>query len=142
MLMLKRQVLTLIRQGSFTRAIGLAADFTRRNPENATGFQLVALAEEAAGYTKAAIQTIAHAIHLAPGEPSSHIMRARLLLKDNRLQEAIAAVNAIIAMCDARRDARFLHEAITCRDELMERVASRRPSLNCHERRAQCPSHQ
>lgn len=124
MLMLKRQVLTLIRQGSFTRAIGVAADFTRRNPHHALGFQLIATAEEAAGYTKAAIQTITHAIELAPGKPSLRIMHARLLLKDHRLREAIAEVNDLIAICDPRRDAEFLDAAIACRDELLERLSS------------------
>jgi predicted Zn-dependent protease len=124
----KRQVQTLIRQGAFTRAIGMAADFARRHPDSAAGYQLVAMAEEAAGYTKAAIQTITHAICLAPIDPFSRIMRARLLLKDRRLKEAINEVDALIALCDARRDTRFLHEAIACRDELLERMSSNRMS--------------
>lgn len=138
MLLLKRQVQTLIKQGSYTRAIGLAADFARRHPEHAASFQLVAMAEEAAGYTKAAIQTIAHAIELAPGDPSSHIMRARLLLRDKRLNEATAEVNALIALCDARRDTRFLHDAVACRDELLERVSSNRQSPRSQQATGTC----
>jgi len=123
MLMIQRHVQTLIDKGAFTKAIGTAAEYVRRNPASSAGHQLVALAEEAAGYTKAAIQTISHAIHLAPHEPSIRIMRARLYLKDHHLKEAIADVNAIIAMSDARNDSRCLQEAITCRDELLERMS-------------------
>lgn len=89
MLMLKRQVQFLIDKGAFTKAIGMAAEYVRRNPDCAAGHQLVAMGEEAAGYTKAAIQTISHAIKLAPDEPSIRIMRARLLVKDHRLNPTL-----------------------------------------------------
>ena len=126
MLMIKRHVQSLIDKGAYTKAIGAAAEYVRRNPDCATGHQLISMAEEAAGYTKAAIQTISHAIDLAPNEPSIRIMRARLLLKDHRLKEAIADVNVLIAMGDARRDTQLLHEAISCRDELLERMSPNR----------------
>lgn len=119
---IQRQVLNLIDKGAYTKAIGLAAEYARRQPNQAGGHQLVAMAEEAAGYTKAAIQTITHAIVLAPTESSLRIMRARLLLRDHRLKEAIADVEAIIEMADPRRDARLLQEANACRDELLERL--------------------
>ncbi len=122
-LMIKRHVQTLIDKGAFTKAIGAAAEYVRRNPNCATGYQLVALAEEAAGYTKAAIQTILHAIDLAPDELSFRIMRARLLVKDHRVKEAIADVETIIAMSDPRRDAELLRDAVVCRDELLERLS-------------------
>jgi hypothetical protein len=123
MLMIKRHVQTLIDKGAFTKAIGVAAEYARRNPNCATGHQFVAMAEEAAGYTKAAIQTIMHAIDLAPGELSFRIMRARLLVKDHRVKEAIADVEAIIAMCDPRRDTERLNDALACREELLERLS-------------------
>jgi hypothetical protein len=123
MLILKRQVQSLIDKGAFTKAIGLAAEYVRRNPDSAAGHQLVAMAEEAAGYTKAAIQTVSHAIDLAPDEPSIRIMRARLLIKDHHLQKAIADIDAIIATSDPRLDAQLLGDAITCRDELLERLS-------------------
>ena len=126
MLMLKRHVQSLIDKGAFTKAIGMAAEFVRRNPDSAAGLQLVAMAEEAAGYTKAAIQTIAHAIDLALGDPSLRVMRARLFVKDHRLKDAIADVEAIIATSDPRRDAQRLNEAIACRDDLLERLPSSR----------------
>lgn len=122
MLMLKRHVQALIDKRAFTKAIGLAADFARRNPDDAAGNQLVAMAEEAAGYTKAAIQTISHAIDLAPGDPSLRVTRARLLLKDHRIGEAIADIDSIIALEDTQDDAHFLDEAIACRDELLARL--------------------
>ncbi|GAB1393747.1 hypothetical protein MASR1M60_19110 [Rhodocyclaceae bacterium] len=122
MLMLKRHVQSLIDRGAFTKAIGMAAEYVRRNPDCAAGHHLVAIAEEAAGYTKAAIQTISHAIKLAPGESSSRIVRARLLVKDHRIKEAIVDVETIIATSDPRRDALLLSDAISCRDELLERL--------------------
>lgn len=73
--MIKRHVQTLIDKGAYTKAIGAAAEYVRRNPTCATGHQLVAMAEEKAGYTKAALQTILHAIELAPDELSFRIMR-------------------------------------------------------------------
>jgi protein involved in temperature-dependent protein secretion len=121
MLMIKRHVQSLIDKGAFTKAIGVAAEHVRRNPDSATGHQLVAMAEEAAGYTKAAIQTISHAIDLAPEEPSNLIMRARLLIKDHRIKEAIADVEIIITTSDPRRDAHLLSDAMACRDDLLER---------------------
>lgn len=122
-LMIKRHVQTLIDKGAFTKAIGVAAEYVRRNPNCATGHQLVAMAEEQAGYTKAAIQTILHAINLAPEALSFRIMRARLLVKDHRVKEAIADVDAIITMCHPRRDAELLNDAVACRDELLERLS-------------------
>ena len=129
MLMIKQHVKDLINKGAFTKAIGMAAEYVRRNPEHAAGHQLVAMAEEAAGYMKAAIQTISHAIDLAPADLSLRIMRARLLLKDKRITEAVTDLNALIAMSDPRRDAGFLHEAIECRDELMARMNSGQETL-------------
>lgn len=122
MLMLKRHVQSLLDKGAFTKAIGAAAEFVRRNPESVPGLQLVALAEETAGYTKTAIQTISHAIALAPNEPALRVMRARLLVKDHRLRDAIADVDAIIAKSDPRRDVQMLNDAMACRDELLDRM--------------------
>lgn len=122
-LMIKRHVQALIDKGAFTKAIGAAAEYVRRNPTCAKGHQLVAMGEEAAGYTKAAIQTILHAIDLAPDELSFRVMRARLLVKDHRVKEAIADVETIIAMCNPRRDADLLNDAVICRDELRERLS-------------------
>ena len=128
--MLKREILALIRKGSFARAIGMAAEFTRHHPQDAAGFELIAMAEEAAGYTRAAIQTISHAVELAPRLLSLRIMRARLLLKDNRLQAAITEVNTLIAMSNVRGQDDFLQQAIACRDELLARLpAGTRPSV-------------
>jgi hypothetical protein len=123
MLTFKREVQSLIQKGAFTKAIGFAAEYVRRNPDCAVGHHLVAMAEEAAGYTKAAIQTITHAIDLAPHEPAPRVMRARLLVKDHRVKEAIADVEAIIALCNPRRDAELLNDAVVCRDELRERLS-------------------
>lgn len=123
MLMLKRQVQSLIDKGAFTKAIGTAAEYVRRDPNRAAGHHLVAMAEEAAGYGKAAIQTISHAIELAPEEISLRIMRARLLVKDRRLKEAIADVEAIIALSDPYRDTQLPSDAMLCRDELLERMS-------------------
>jgi hypothetical protein len=125
MLMLKRHVQSLIDKGAFTKAIGIASEYVRRNPDCAAGHHLVAMGEEAASYIKAAIQTLTHAIKLAPGEPSIRIMRARLLVKDHRLKEAIADVETIIATSDPRRDAQLLSEAVACRDKLLERLLNR-----------------
>lgn len=127
MLMLKRQVQDLIDKRAFTKAIGMAAEFFRRNPDSATALQLIATAEEAAGYTKAAIQTISRAIDLAPDEPVLRIMRARLLLRDRRLPEAIADVDTIVALGDAQPNPSFLDQAIACRNELLERLSAGAP---------------
>lgn len=117
MLMIRRHVMDLIDKGAFTKAIGIAAEYARRNPGCAVSHLLVAMAEEAAGYTKAAIQTVSHAIGLAPHDPAARIMRARLYLRDKRLGEAIDDVDAVIATGDAR----FVRGAIACREELMAR---------------------
>lgn len=127
MLMLRRQVQSLINKGAFTKAIGTAAEYVRRKPDCAAGHHLVAIAEEAAGYTKAAIQSVSHAIDLAPAEHALRIMRARLLVRDHRIKEAIADVETIIATSDFRRDAHLLGEAVACRDELLERLSTAAP---------------
>lgn len=141
MLMLKRHVQSLLDKGAFTKAIGAAAEFVRRNPESASGLQLVALAEETAGYTKAAIQTISHAIELAPNEPALRVMRARLLVKDHRLKEAITDVEVIIAMCNQRRDAQMLSDAMACRDELLERMQASGPHRRTQHATGTCSQH-
>ena len=123
MYLIKQHVQSLIEKGAFTAAITAAADFARRNPAQAGCFCLLAQAEESAGYTKAAIQSVAHAIVLAPQEPAYRIMRSRLYLKDNRLRAAIADLNCIIEMGNARRNAAFIGDAIACRDELLDRLA-------------------
>ena len=140
MYLIRQQVLSLIAKGAITAAITAAADFARRNPDQAACFCLIAQAEEAAGYTKAAIQSVSHAIALAPQEPAYRIMRSRLYLKDNRLRNAIEDVDCIIALANARKDADFIRDAVVCRDELLDRLASgnaarRRPT--CIARRGQ-----
>lgn len=122
MLMLKRQVQSLIDKSAFTQALSLAAGYARRNPDCVASHQLVAMIEESAGYTKAAIQTISTAIRLAPEETALRIVRARLLVKDHRINEAIEDVEFIIATADPRRDEQMLSDAIACRDELLERL--------------------
>jgi tetratricopeptide (TPR) repeat protein len=122
--LIRHHVLSLIAKGAITAAITAAADFARRNPDQAACFSLIAQAEEAAGYTKAAIQSVSHAIALAPQEPTYRIMRSRLYLKDNRLRNAIADIDCIIALGNARQDADFIRDAIVCRDELLDRLAS------------------
>ncbi len=124
MLMLKRHVQSLIDKSAFTKAIGAAAEYARRNPDCAAGHHLVAIAEEAAGYTRAAIQTVSHAIDLAPNEAAQRIMRARLLVKDHRIKEAIEDVEAIIATDDPCGNAKLLCAAMACRTELLERLSS------------------
>ena len=124
MLMLKRQVQSLIDKSAFTQALSLAAGYARRNPDCVASHQLVATIEESAGYTKAAIQTISHAIRLAPEETALRILRARLLVKDHRINEAIEDVKFIIAAAGPRRDEQMLRDAIACRDELLERLLS------------------
>jgi predicted Zn-dependent protease len=137
MLMLKRHVQSLIDKGAFTKAIGAAAEYVRRNPACAVGHQLVAVAEEAAGYTKAAIQTISHAIALAPNEPALRVMRARLLVKDHRIKEAISDVETIVATSDPHRDAQLLNDAVACRDELLERLHNR-PTIQSNDSYLAC----
>lgn len=102
----------------------MASEYARRAPSNPAGHLLVAIAEEAAGYIKAAIQTITHAVALTPDDPTLRITRARLLVKDRRLREAIADINVVVAVSDARRDAGVLGEAVACRDDLLQRLAS------------------
>ncbi len=138
LLMIKHHVQTLIDKGAYTKAIGAAAEYARRNPNCATGHQLVAMAEEKAGYTKAAIQTILHAIDLAPKELSFRVMRARLLVKDHRVKEAIADVEAIITMCNPRRDAELLSDALACRDELLERLSTSVPQRKPQQTTGTC----
>jgi predicted Zn-dependent protease len=124
MLTLKQQIQALIDKRAFTKAIGVASEYVRRHPECSLGYQLTAMAEEAAGYTKAAIQTIGRAIELAPEDASLRIVRARLLLKDKRLQAAIAEVDTIIAQGNSYQDAELLQEAVACKNELLERMAA------------------
>jgi len=139
--MIKRHVRALLDKGAFTKAIAAAAEYVRRNPTCTTGHQLVAMSEEKAGYTKAAIQTILHAIDLAPEDLTFRVMRARLLVKDHRVKEAIADVESIIAMCNPRRDADLLNDAVACRDELLERLSIAIPLRKHQQTTGTCSQH-
>lgn len=119
---IKRNVQALIAKGAFTAAITAAADFSRRNPGKPECFGLIAEAEESAGYTKAAIQSVSHAIALAPQEPAYRILRSRLYVKDKQLEKAIADINQLVAMANILGNADFIHDAVACRDELLERL--------------------
>lgn len=120
MLQIKRQLQTLIAKGAYPRAIGFAAEFVRRNPESAAAYCLLAQAEEAAGYIRAAIQSISHAVDRAPEVSDYRIVRARLHLKDRHRDGALADINALIALGQAAGNPHFIHEAMACRDELLE----------------------
>ena len=65
-------------------------------------------------------------------------MRARLLVKDHRVKEAIADVESIIAMCNPRRDADLLNDAVACRDELRERLTLTPPQRKHQQTTGTC----
>jgi len=115
----RQRVLSLIKKGAFTAAVTAAADFARRNPRSADSYALLSLAEEVAGYTKAAIKTISQAIALAPHEPAYWLQRGRLHLA---IQAAAQALGDLTRVIEMERDcgiARHSDTASAYRDEAL-----------------------
>jgi hypothetical protein len=81
--------------------------------------------EEIAGYTKAAIKTVSHAIELSPHEPAYRFQRGRLHLKVNATAEALADMNSVIEMEQSSGSCHYTGEAAACRDEAWGRLQSR-----------------
>lgn len=111
-------ILSLVKNGAFCAAIATAADFARRNPEKAVCYGLLAHAEEVAGYTRAAIQSVSHAISLAPHEPGYLLQRCGIYIKANQLDKALADVDRIIESGDAS----YLDTAESYRNEVLSRM--------------------
>lgn len=122
----RRRVLALIKTGAFIQAVTAAAEFTRRNPDMAESYGLLSLAEEIAGYTRAAIKTVSHAIALAPHEAGYRFQRGRLHLKINDLSAALDDLNTVIEMEKQQGDYVCTEAAIARRDEALERQQARR----------------
>lgn len=118
MLQSKNRVLTLAEKGAHTAAIALAADLARRDPDSAAGYALLAQAEEMAGYTKAAIQSISRAIARAPYDLAYRQTRARLYLAAKRADEALREMDCLIAIAQTNADEDYVFAARSCREEL------------------------
>lgn len=99
---LTNHILSLVKNGAFSAAIATAADFARRNPEKAVCYGLLAHAEEVAGYTRAAIQSVSQAVALSPHEHGYLLQRCGIYIKANQLDKALADVNHIIEGGDVR----------------------------------------
>jgi tetratricopeptide (TPR) repeat protein len=123
---LRRRVQALIKTGAFIQAVTAAAEFTRRNPEMAESYGLLSHTEEVAGYTRAAIKTISHAIALAPHEPAYRFHRGRLHMKVNALTEARDDMAAVIEMEKDLAEPYYTEPAMACRDEALERMETLR----------------
>lgn len=118
----RSRVLALAGKKAYAVAIALAADFARRNPDSAACQALVAQAEEIAGYTKAAIQSISRAIALAPQELAYRQTRARLYLAAHLPEEALREMECLIAVARSEADDAYVDAARACRDELLRRL--------------------
>ncbi len=119
---IKKRILSLVKKGALTEAVIVAADFARRNPEIAECYGLLSQAEEIAGYTKAAIKTISHAIALAPQEPAYRFQRGRLHLKVNAVADALEDMTRVIEMDKFLSNAYYTEAASTYRDEALGRL--------------------
>ncbi|CAG0991211.1 hypothetical protein RHDC4_02518 [Rhodocyclaceae bacterium] len=115
---LTNHILALVKNGAFSAAIATAADYARRNPERAVCYGLLAHAEEVAGYTRAAIQSVSHAISLAPHEPGYLLQRCGIYIKANQLDKALADVNRIMESGDAT----YRDTAESYRNEVLSRM--------------------
>lgn len=115
---LTNHILSLVKNGAFSAAIATAADFARRNPEKAVCYGLLAHAEEVAGYTKAAIQSVSQAIALAPHEHGYLLQRCGIYIKANELAKALADVDRIIEAGDTR----YRDIAVNYRNEALSRL--------------------
>lgn len=123
---IRKRVLALLKKGALTEAVIVAAEFTRRNPKMAESYGLLSQAEEIAGYTKAAIKTVSHAIALAPNEPGYFLQRSRLHLKINAAADALEDATHLIELEASQGSAHFADLANAYRDEALERL-QRRP---------------
>ena len=108
------------------QAVTVAAEFARRNPKMAESYGLPSQAEEIAGYTRAAIKTISHAIALAPHEPAYRFQRGRLQMKIDALPDALEDMSAVIDLEQHQAAPYYTEAAMACRDEVLERAQSRR----------------
>lgn len=122
---IKKRILSLVKNGAFTEAVTVAAEFARRNPAMADSYGLLSQAEEIAGYTKAAIRTVSHAIALAPHEPAYRFQRGRLHLKINALSDALKDMDSVIEMEKSLANACYTEAANAYRDEALERLQRR-----------------
>lgn len=123
-------MLSLVRNGAFTAAVTVAVDFARRNPQSAEAYALVAHAEEIAGYTKAAIQSVSQAIALAPQAPAYRLQRGRLYLKARQMPAALADIDCVIEMGQDLSDTQYFDAAVALRNEAIGR--SRRHTPPAH----------
>lgn len=123
---IKKRVLSLVKMGALTQAVTVAAEFARRNPEMAESYVLLSQAEEIAGYTKAAIKTVSHAIALAPQEPAYRFQRGRLRLKANAVSDALDDMASVIEMEKCLANACYTEAANTYRAEALARLQSHR----------------
>lgn len=118
----RSRVLSLAGKKAYAVAIAMAADFARRNPDSAACYALVAQAEEIAGYTKAAIQSISRAIGMEPYELSYRQTRARLYLAAHMPEEALREMECLVDIARAEADDAYVQAAQACRDELRHRL--------------------
>lgn len=121
----RSRVLALAGKKAYAVAIAMAADFARRNPDTAACYALVAQAEEIAGYTKAALQSISRAIAIEPHELSYRQTRARLYLAAHLPEEALHEMDCLIEIARAEADDTYVDAAQACRDELHRRLMVR-----------------
>jgi tetratricopeptide (TPR) repeat protein len=133
---IRKRVLSLVKTGALIQAVTAAAEFARRNPRMADSYELLAQAEEVAGYTRAAIKTISHAITLAPEEPAFRFQRGRLHLKVNALPDALEDMSAVIALEQHLAAPYYTEAAAACREDLLERLQSRRAAPQAPGREA------
>jgi predicted Zn-dependent protease len=131
---IRSRVRALVSKGAYTAAITAAAEFARRNPDRAEAYGLLAQAEEIAGYSKAAIQSVSHAISLDPREPIFRLQRGRLYLKVSRLIEAFEEMKHMLDSGEVL-PGELIHDAVVaCRDEAIQRMQKqarpRRPGLD------------
>lgn len=82
------KILDSLRRGANGEALAAAREAVEVNPADARAHHLLALAQRAEGDTAAALETIDHAISLAPDDSTLHFQRAGFLIGDRRIDEA------------------------------------------------------
>jgi tetratricopeptide (TPR) repeat protein len=121
----RKHVVEFVKKGAYTLAVRAAAEAVRRNPTVPEFFELLAFAEEIAGFPKAAIQTISRAIALDPNRASFWFQRGRLRVAIRAFSEALVDFDRVIALEQAQGTANLTADALSCRQEASSHMQSR-----------------
>ncbi len=136
---IRRQVLTLVRNGAYAAAVRAAFEVARRNPKAPECFELLAYAEAMAGYSKAAVKTIGRAIELAPERPAYWYQRGQFHLAANSPREAIDDMARVVEIEQKTAVDEFSARAEMCRDAALSRLDEQSRTAPCRMRARPAP---